>query len=132
MALIKCGECGKEVSSKAVACPYCGCPIEETVKEGVIRIKMPNNIVQGWVGLLSARDAIVTDAKGTVLWKGHHGENAKFTISEPTQIVIDLGGWANPCKGVVEPKRKYSLVQDMGVHWNATYILTEVDVIDSD
>lgn len=47
MALVKCSECGKEISSKATACPYCGCPIEDTVKEGVVRIKMPNNIVKG-------------------------------------------------------------------------------------
>lgn len=24
--LIKCPECGKEISNKAVSCPYCGCP----------------------------------------------------------------------------------------------------------
>jgi hypothetical protein len=27
MALIKCAECGKEVSEKAAACPGCGAPI---------------------------------------------------------------------------------------------------------
>lgn len=27
MALIKCVECGHEVSNKAVSCPYCGCPV---------------------------------------------------------------------------------------------------------
>lgn len=27
MALIKCPECGKEISDKAVSCPQCGCPI---------------------------------------------------------------------------------------------------------
>lgn len=27
MALIKCPDCGKEVSSRAPACPNCGCPI---------------------------------------------------------------------------------------------------------
>jgi len=27
MALIKCAECGKEVSDKAAACPGCGAPI---------------------------------------------------------------------------------------------------------
>lgn len=27
MALIKCTECGKDISDKAVACPHCGCPI---------------------------------------------------------------------------------------------------------
>ena len=25
--MIKCPECGKEISSKAVSCPHCGCPI---------------------------------------------------------------------------------------------------------
>ena len=29
MALIKCKECGHEVSDKASACPNCGCPIEK-------------------------------------------------------------------------------------------------------
>jgi hypothetical protein len=27
MALIKCYECEKEISDKAPACPYCGCPV---------------------------------------------------------------------------------------------------------
>lgn len=29
MALIKCMECGKEISDKAAACPNCGCPADE-------------------------------------------------------------------------------------------------------
>ena len=29
MALIKCSECGNEISDKAKACIHCGCPIEE-------------------------------------------------------------------------------------------------------
>ena len=31
MALIKCPECGKEVSDKAPACIHCGCPLERKV-----------------------------------------------------------------------------------------------------
>ena len=30
MALIKCSECGKDVSDKADACPHCGCPANAT------------------------------------------------------------------------------------------------------
>lgn len=30
MALIKCKECGKEISDKATACPHCGCPVQTT------------------------------------------------------------------------------------------------------
>lgn len=29
MALIKCPECGKEISDKALSCPNCGCPSSE-------------------------------------------------------------------------------------------------------
>lgn len=32
MSLIKCNECGKEVSSKARTCPNCGNPIDTSVK----------------------------------------------------------------------------------------------------
>lgn len=28
MALIKCPECGREISDKATTCPHCGCPVE--------------------------------------------------------------------------------------------------------
>lgn len=32
MALIKCVECGEHFSSKAKACPTCGCPVEVTIR----------------------------------------------------------------------------------------------------
>lgn len=132
MALIRCPECGKEISDKAKTCINCGCPLSEVVAFGDVRIKMPNNIVEGLVGLFSSRRAAVVNNRGQILWEGKHGENARFTIDSPTEITIQLGGWANEVKGTVYPRRKYSLVQDMGVHMLATFRLTEVDVIDSD
>lgn len=33
MALIKCTECGKEVSKKAPSCPNCGNPIKGSAQE---------------------------------------------------------------------------------------------------
>lgn len=42
MALIKCSECGKEISDKARECPNCGCPIEHEIESG--------NIYFHWVG----------------------------------------------------------------------------------
>lgn len=132
MALIRCPECGKEISDKASNCINCGCPLSEVVSSGDVRIKMPNNVVQGVVGLFSSRRAAVVDNSGKILWEGKHGENARFTIEAPTKITIQLGSWANEVEGTVYPKRKYSLVQDMGIHMLATFRLTEVDVIDSE
>lgn len=130
--LIRCPDCGREVSKRARVCPGCGCPLSEMITSGVVRIKMPNNIVEGWVGLFSSRSATIMDSHGKILWKGQHGENASFTIDEPTKITINLGGWANEISGTVCPKKKYSLVQDMGLHMLATFRITEVDVIDAD
>ena len=33
MALIKCEDCGKEISDKASACIHCGCPVENTKED---------------------------------------------------------------------------------------------------
>lgn len=132
MALIKCPECGKEISDKAASCIHCGCPIEDVATGGGVRIKIPNNIVEGIVGLFSSRRAAVNDANGKLLWEGQHGENAKFFIDEPTQVTIELGGWGNPVSGTVEPKKKYAFVQDMGMHMLATFRITEVDIIDAE
>ena len=132
MALIKCPECGKEISDKAKVCINCGCPVDEVATSGIVRIKMPNNIVEGVVGLFSSRKALVYDTSGKALWEGKHGENASFTVDGATNIIINLGGWANNVEGTVEPRKKYSLVQDMGIHMLATFRITEVDVIDAD
>lgn len=36
--LIKCVECGKEISDKASVCPHCGCPVEYTVSNNRYKI----------------------------------------------------------------------------------------------
>ena len=33
MAIIKCSECGKEISDKASMCPNCGCPVSAMESE---------------------------------------------------------------------------------------------------
>ena len=45
MALIKCYECSKEISDKAVNCPHCGAPkpeksiIEENRNENIFKVE---------------------------------------------------------------------------------------------
>ena len=48
MSLIKCPECGKEVSDQASSCPNCGCPLKEEQK---IETKEKKNIKK--IGLLN-------------------------------------------------------------------------------
>ncbi len=39
MALIKCSECGKEISDKADACPSCGNPIHHTAPAPAVPVQ---------------------------------------------------------------------------------------------
>lgn len=41
MGLMKCPDCGKEISSRTTQCPFCGCPAEfyeQIENHGVARI----------------------------------------------------------------------------------------------
>lgn len=130
MAMITCPECGNSVSDKAKTCIHCGCPLSEVSKTGVVRIKIPNNIAEGAWFPSTLRAAVIADGK--TLWEGKHGQTANFTIDAPTNITIELGRAANPVEDIVYPNKRYTLVQDMGLHLLATYHLNEIDVIDSD
>lgn len=46
MALIKCADCGKDISSDAVSCLYCGKP-NDSIIEGT---KFRNSFVRGTIG----------------------------------------------------------------------------------
>ena len=58
MALIKCPECGREISSFAKSCPSCGCPIGEIKASKVVKIRLPN-IELGYLGVFSSRKSTV-------------------------------------------------------------------------
>lgn len=132
MALISCPECGKRISDKAEHCPSCGCPIRVAAKTKKVAIALPNTNVIAGGGLAAAflaTDALISTGR-EILWEGHHGATATFEINKPTQIAIHLGRWSNTVERTVEPGKRYQLVQDMHVHWLATFRLSEVDVID--
>ena len=52
MALIKCKECGHEVSDRATACPNCGCPIDNVgkIQEEIIDAEPKKK--KGWIWAL--------------------------------------------------------------------------------
>lgn len=60
MALIKCSECGKEVSDQATACPQCGKPIANTAlrADSVVTIQQTNKRwkavkLASWLGIVA-------------------------------------------------------------------------------
>ena len=48
MTLIKCGECGKQVSNRAKSCPHCGNPIKEEIIKKV-DVKTNSYAIAGFV-----------------------------------------------------------------------------------
>jgi len=53
--IVKCRECGKDISTEAVACPACGCPqkpIAETVPK-VDKGKQGRSHIFGWIALIA-------------------------------------------------------------------------------
>ena len=60
MALIKCSECGKNVSDKAKVCIHCGAPIEEVKKNNTTKVDKDNKIRK----FITDRKLKIIDFKG--------------------------------------------------------------------
>lgn len=86
MALMKCDECGKQVSSKAKTCPNCGNPINS---DNTVKIKLPCQIgnMQRPIG-----SYVILDEDGEVIAKKRTGEIVELEITEPTMLQIKVGG----------------------------------------
>jgi len=46
MAIIKCLECGKDISNKALSCPNCGVPLNENISDDIISSKNETNNIE--------------------------------------------------------------------------------------
>lgn len=53
--IVKCRECGRELSTEAAACPSCGCPQQPVPSEAKSNksAKQPKSHVYGWVALIA-------------------------------------------------------------------------------
>ncbi len=71
MALIKCPECGKEISDRAESCPSCGCPMDEEEDENDSK-DYKSNLPYEFLCLISAIFATVVTFmiinEGAGLW----------------------------------------------------------------
>lgn len=138
MALIKCPECGRQVSDKAAACPDCGYPISSVDKgdrgSGEVAIKIGNIIPGRGMSISAARANLVVQVRAneTLLGEGRIGTIIRFSIDKPTYVritnkLLNLGQYY---KGIINPNRRYELVCIPSLLL-VRYALNEVDVIDS-
>ncbi len=126
MALIKCPECGKEMSSLAKVCINCGCPIAELNPAGTVSINMNTAAL--------VKMYIIDLETGNELWSGNNGQIARFDVQKETEISI-VGSLERrrPHKGtkaIVRGGKKYEhkqVAKGLGV----AYTINEIDVIDS-
>jgi hypothetical protein len=80
MALIKCNECGREVSDSCQTCPNCGADIQQQVYDSLsdeekAALEAKNNNVRKWVDLVLLIGAVT------------------FTISE-TQYTVETADYS--------------------------------------
>ena len=75
MALIYCTECGREISNKASACVYCGCPIEHNIKEDHC--------------IINKRDYDLSDFKRRILTRDQTNSETAYQIAEDLCYAID-------------------------------------------
>ncbi|MDR0839379.1 MAG: zinc ribbon domain-containing protein [Oscillospiraceae bacterium] len=129
MALIKCPECGQEISDRADSCPKCAYPIAGTRSDGKVRIKIS---IPPDGGLYIVR--IFEVATERLLAEGRAGGIFEFSVTRPTRIKF--------C-GVIKKEQLITTVDATGGgRYNATWKMgffspviggcSKVDVIDSD
>lgn len=126
MALIKCPECGKEVSNKAKSCISCGCPLADLNPAGTVTVAVNGTgIVKMYLFDMDT---------GKELWCGRNGQIAKFDVTKETKISI-IGSLEknHPERGaqaVVRGGKKYEY-KGVSAGFGMNWVINEIDVIDS-
>ena len=126
MALIKCPECGRDVSDKAQSCIHCGCPLAAVNPSGLVTVAVNG---PGMVKMY-----IFDMNTGKELWCGNNGEVARFNVEKETEIsVIGSMERKHPergAKAVVRGGRRYEY-KCIQSFFSVKYVINEIDVIDS-
>ena len=131
MALIKCPECGKEVSDRAGQCPICGFPIASEKSKGQIRLKLGM-----FAGVGGTQKVTITSGDKT-LWSGDSGKVAEFDVDEATDITIKYSmnaiHYGGTCNGTIDPNKgnKYAVSVRVGI-LKTVLTFQSVDIIDSE
>lgn len=103
MALIKCPECGKQISDRAASCPNCGCPIGNVPTSIKVRALSDDRKVKRMVFKIGGR----TVAEVPI------GSVATISIDRPTTIdvtiVLGIIGGGSPARIHAVPGKCYEI-----------------------
>ena len=92
MALIKCPECGKQVSDKAQTCPNCGFSISQLFNDEIM-IQIDRDPSQPFLGtIIDIKNAYT----GELLVRGNAG--SLFTIKSKEPVTITFKATPHKCQ----------------------------------
>ncbi len=103
MALIKCPECGSEVSDRAASCPRCGYPIKPVSNPALIRFEQTYAVRYTCTVTCNGRD-----------YTCKQGESVSIDISAPTTVQIRISGGNGSTSGQIIPGRRYNVTNGGG------------------
>ena len=128
MALIRCPECGREVSDQAKACPHCAYPIAQRSPSGQVRIKM-SAVPRATMG---GRQQARVYADGNLVWEGQVGQVAEIFFPKAStvtiQYVMNMLYYGGSCTGIIDPAK--GRVYNVHVRQGLMKIIMELQRVD--
>lgn len=152
MALIKCQECGREISNKSPACPGCGCPfiasaktLDEVLSGNKLLQKIRPGLVSETKKLLSSDENVLFSAimnistrpiKGKLDTKIYlipkNKENGLLTITDKRVLFVNVMlGIGNTKQILIKDISSIDSTRSIGLSPVRIQGLTEMFVIDS-
>lgn len=108
MALIKCPECGKQISDKAPACPRCGLPMEKNIQVQV-QLKQKNGRQLGGCLVFFLVLTMISQFIGMIYAVGYSNSLHQYFPNVPEGYGIIGGGagilYLAACVGILNWKR---------------------------
>ena len=103
MALIKCPECGKQISDKAVSCPNCGFPLSEIRKEDTVATDTSKyyHVAESTDPLVSSNKTVICSTCGSPIAPGQRFCNRCGTKVIGNEIDNYDGYYTNGNPGVI-------------------------------
>lgn len=103
MSIIKCIECGKDVSDKALQCPNCGVPIVSQCNDVMIRFPV-------WKGQIVNNKCYVYNSQDdSIIAQARQGETVTFECDKPMDIYIVAKGFFGKPEATVKPGERYNV-----------------------